>query len=207
MKRSRSRVLASAICLVLLGALRTVNPVAVWAQSGAPAAAPAAPTGFRAEFLADWDDFAKKTISLAEAMPAEKYPWRPGEGVRSVSAIYLHIASGNFGLPQAVGIQPPAGVDPRSLEKSTTDKAKVIEILKQSFAHAREAILKTSDADLDKPVKLFGQPATVREVFYVLGTHQHEHFGLCIAYARMNGVVPPWTAERQAQQQQQKPKP
>ena len=68
-------------------------------------------------------------------------------------------------------------------------------------------VLNTPDADLDKPVKFFGQPSTVRNVLYIVGTHQHEHFGLTIAYARINGVVPPWTAARQApQQEKEKPK-
>ena len=69
------------------------------------------------------------------------------------------------------------------------------------------AVLNTPDADLDKPVKFFGQPSTVRNVLYIVGTHQHEHFGLTIAYARINSVVPPWTAARQApQQEKEKPK-
>jgi uncharacterized damage-inducible protein DinB len=186
-------------------ALCVASPAAAWAQSGA-AAAPAAPTsGFRADFLSDWDDMAKKAASLAEAMPAEKYSWRP-QGARSVSEIYMHIASGNFGFMRLLGVQPPAGIDPPALEKSVTEKARVVEILKQSFAHVRRAVLNTSDADLDKSVQFFGQPSTIRNVLYIVGTHQHEHFGLSIAYARVNGVVPPWTAARQAQQQQQKPK-
>jgi uncharacterized damage-inducible protein DinB len=180
------------------------GPLAAMAQSGAPAAPTAPATGFRADFLADWDEMAKNAVRLAEAMPAEKYTWRP-EGARSVSEIYLHIAGGNFGFMRLLGAQPPAGIDPRTLEKSTTEKAKVVEILKQSFDHVRQTVLNTSDADLDKPVKLFGQPSTIRNVLYIVGTHQHEHFGLTIAYARINGVVPPWTADRQAQQQQ-KPK-
>lgn len=197
MKRSLTNALV--LALLLAGA------TAACAQSAAPQA-PAAPTsGFRADFLADWNDMAEKAVSLAQAMPAGKYNWRP-EGARSVSEIYLHIASGNYGLLRGMGIQPPAGMDPRTLEKSTTDKAKVVEILKQSFDHVRQAVLNTSDADLDKPARLFGQETTVRNVLYLLGTHQHEHFGLTIAYARSNGVVPPWTAARQAQQQQQKPK-
>ena len=175
----------------------------------AQAATQAAPaTGFRAEFLADWDDFSKKVVSLAEAMPAEKFTWRPNPQVRSVSEIYMHIAGGNFSFPRAVGMPPPADVDFRGLDK-ITDKARVVEILKQSVEYVRQAALKTSDADLDKPVKLFGADTTVRNVFYIIGTHQHEHFGLAIAYARANGVVPPWTAARQAQQhehEQQKPK-
>jgi uncharacterized damage-inducible protein DinB len=176
----------------------------------AQAAAPAAPSaGFRAEFLADWDDFSKKVVSLAEAMPADKFTWRPNAQVRSVSEIYMHIAGGNFGLLRGAGFQPAAEVDVRGLEK-TTEKAKVAEMLKQSFEHVRRAMLTTSDADLDKPAKLFGKETTVRNIYYILGTHQHEHFGLAIAYARANGVVPPWTAARQAQQheqEQQKPKP
>jgi uncharacterized damage-inducible protein DinB len=196
-----NRNLTNALVLALLLAGAT----SACAQSAAPQA-PAAPTsGFRADFLADWNDMAEKAVRLAQAMPAEKYTWRP-EGARSVSEIYLHIASGNYGLLRGVGIQPPAAMDPRTLEKSTTDKAKVVEILKQSFDHVRQAVLNTSDRDLDKPARLFGQETTVRNVLYFLGTHQHEHFGLAIAYARSNGVVPPWTAARQAQQQTQKPK-
>lgn len=166
-------------------------------------------SGFRADFLADWDDFSDKVVSLAEAMPAEKYSWRPGEGVRSVSELYMHIAAGNFVFMRFAGFEAPSGVDPRGLEK-VADKAKVVELLKQSCEHVRKAILKTADPELDRPVELFGRASTLRNLFYVVGTHQHEHFGTAIAYARVNGVVPPWTAARQAQQQQKpadKPKP
>lgn len=207
MKQTVSNVLF----FVLLGALVLAAPTAALAQGTAstPAASatPAAPTsGFRADFLADWDDMAKKAVSLAEAMPAEKYNWRP-PGARSVSEIYMHIASGNFGFMRLLGVEPPPGMDPRALEKTVTEKAKAVEVLKQSFEHVRRAVLNTPDADLDKPVKFFGQPSTVRNVLYIVGTHQHEHFGLTIAYARINSVVPPWTAARQApQQEKEKPK-
>jgi len=195
------RVLSNILFVVLLGALLLGAPRAALAQS-----APAARTsGFRADFLDDWDDMAKKAISLAETMPGEKYSWHP-PGARSVSEIYMHIASSNFFFMRSLGVQPPAGIDPGTLEKSVTEKAKAVEILKQSFEHVRQAVLNISDADLDKPAKLFGQSTTVRNVLYIVGTHQHEHFGLTIAYARINGVVPPWTAARQQKQQQQKPK-
>jgi uncharacterized damage-inducible protein DinB len=203
MKKDRSSVMF----LLILCALAA--PAATFPQGTAPApaaaAAPAVPTsGFRADFLADWDDMAKKAVSLAEAIPADKYTWRPA-GARSVNEIFMHIASGNFGFMHMLGVPLPAGIDPRTLEKTVTEKTKAVEVLKQSFEHVRQTVLKTSDADLDKPVTFFGQPSTVRNVLYIVGTHQHEHFGLSIAYARMNGVVPPWTAARQAQQQQ-KPK-
>lgn len=164
--------------------------------------AQAAPsTGFRAEFLSDWDDLAKKAVSLAEAIPAEKYTWRPSKDVRSISEIDMHIAGGNFGLLRAAGVQPPEGIDTRGLDK-ITEKEKVVATLKQSFEHVRKAILNTPDADLDKPIKLMGNSSTVRGAYFTLATHQHEHFGLAIAYARAVGVVPPWTAARQTQQHQ-----
>lgn len=193
MKRAWILCLGMIFCVGIIAA----RPAALKAQGNA-----APPTGLRGDFLADWDDMAKKAVSLAEAMPAEKYTWRP-EGARSVAEIYLHIASGNYIFPQMLGIKPPAGIDPRTLERSTPEKAKVVGILKASLEHARQAVLQTPDADLDKPVTMFGQKTTVRGLFYTLGTHQHEHFGLAIAYARINGVVPPWTAERQQRQQQQ----
>src|SRR5712692_3130231 len=96
--------------LGVLVAVLVAAPQSALAQA-ATRAAPA--TGFRAEFLADWDDFSKKLVSLAEAMPAEKFTWRPNPQVRSVSEIYMHIAGGNFSFPRAVGMPPPADVDLR----------------------------------------------------------------------------------------------
>src|SRR5258708_12400492 len=114
-------------------------------------AAPA--TGFRAEFLADWDDFSKKVVSLAEAMPAEKFTWRPNPQVRSVSEIYMHIAGGNFSFPRAVGMPPPADVDSRGLDK-ITDKATVVEILKQTVEHVLQAVRTTPNTHLPTPSQL-----------------------------------------------------
>src|SRR5437879_11300305 len=85
------------------------------------------------------EDAETKLLRLAEAVPAEKYTWRPGEGVRSVSEVFLHVAAGNYGILRRVGAQPPEGLDLRGLEKSTTEKAKVVEALKASFAHVRQA--------------------------------------------------------------------
>ena len=154
-----------------------------------------APTsGFRAEFLKQLDEVSVKLLDLAQAVPAEKYSWRPSEGVRSVSEVYVHIAAGNYFLMKFMGIDPPADFT-RDMEKTITDKRQVIEAMKKSFAHVRQAALKTSDADLEKSVELFGQNTTYRDVFFTDMMHLHEHLGQSIAYARMNGVVPPWSAK------------
>ena len=175
------------------------------ANSSTPQAVPAPASNVRAELLDRLDYYEKRFVDLAGAVPAEKYGWRPGEGVRSVSEVYLHVAAANFNLPRLFGTQPPAGMDIRGLEKSTTDKAKVIQTVKDSFAHIRQAVEHLNDADVEKTVKLFGSERTYRYVFLFITGHLGEHLGQSIAYARMNGVVPPWTEEQQRQQQQAKP--
>ncbi len=155
----------------------------------------AAPTsGFRAEFLGYLEGTEKKLLDLAGAFPAEKYSWRPAEGIRSVGESLMHIAAANYFLAGAVGMSIPEGLKPQDLEKSITEKQEVIEALKESLAHVRQAALNVSDDDGDKAVKLFGRDSTYRAVFLVMLGHISEHLGQSIAYARMNGVVPPWSA-------------
>jgi len=158
-----------------------------------PAAAPAAPaSGFRADFLTQFDDVSKKIVDLAEAVPADKYGWRPAPGVRSISEVYMHIVGGNSYIPSFIGVKPMEGIE-RGMEKSVTEKARVVDLLKKSMAHARAAVLATPVADLDKKVKIFGGESSERGVIMIIGNHLHEHLGQSIAYARANGIAPPWS--------------
>ena len=167
-----------------------IGGAAFAARGAEPAAAPA---GFRAEVIAEVDSVGKKLTDLAGAMPQEKFGWRPAPGIRSVSEVYMHVAGGDFMLPSFMGVKIPAGID-HEMEKSVTDKAKVIDTLKKSFEHVKSAVASMSDADLDKKVKIFGgREMTQRALFVVILNHMHEHLGQSIAYARTNGVTPPWS--------------
>ena len=150
---------------------------------------------FFSDFLWQWNEVEKKLTDLAEAIPQEKYTWRPAEGVRSVSEVVAHVAGGNFFIPSFIGVDPPKGFSPE-MEKTVTDKTKLLEMLTQSFGHFRQVILSKSDEDLDAPIELFGNKTTARNAFFLLLSHTHEHLGQLIAYARMNGVVPPWSAKQ-----------
>ena len=70
---------------------------------------------------------------------------------------------------------------------------KLQEALKTSYANVQKAIERLSDADLKAPVKLFGRDMTKEDAVRFLFADQHEHLGQSIAYARSNGVVPPWS--------------
>ena len=177
------------------------------AREKAAAAPQTVASGPKAEFLAEIAYYEQRYVRLAESVPAEKYAWRPLEGVRSIGEVYTHIVAANYGVARSLGTQPPAGFDFNSITAMSADKAKTIEALKVSFAHFRQAIQALSDADADKPQKMFGRQTTLRGSFMLITGHFGEHLGQSIAYARMNGVVPPWTEEQQQQQKQaEKPK-
>ena len=156
-----------------------------------PAARTQAPAvnGFRTEFLTNLDDVQEKILDLAESVPADKYSWRPGPGIRSISEVFMHVAGGNYFLSTFLGMDPPKMNG--DIEKVITKKADVIAELKRSFEHLRNAVNATSD--LEKPVKMFGTQTTHRGVLVTVLSHLHEHLGQSVAYARINGVVPPWS--------------
>jgi uncharacterized damage-inducible protein DinB len=159
-------------------------------------------SGYRSEVLAEVMIQEDKFVRLAEAIPADKYTWRPSPDVRSFAEVFLHVSTANYNLYKLVGAPPPAGVDVKGLEKSTTDKTKVMATLKDSFAHARKAITAMPDSDLDKSLDWFGGKNTERGVLLFSVRHAAEHLGQSIAYARFIGVVPPWTEDAQSQQKQ-----
>jgi uncharacterized damage-inducible protein DinB len=131
----------------------------------------------RALTLQDLKDSEQKLASLAEAIPADKYSWRPAEGVRSVSEVFMHVANANFFFPTFWGVQPPASVKGQNLEKSVTEKAKVVQTLKDSFAHLEKAVEGISDEQMTKSFDFFGEQMTTSALLFHVANHEHEHLG------------------------------
>lgn len=150
------------------------------------------PPGAGEGWLGELEHASRQLLQLAEAIPAEKFSWRPAPGVRSVSEVFMHLAIANHFLLSQAGVAP--AFDLKSLgkepEKSKTAKDDVTAFLRTSFEPLRANY---ASSDKQKKVKLFGKEATVEGVFLRILVHNHEHMGQMIAYARMNGVVPPWS--------------
>jgi uncharacterized damage-inducible protein DinB len=180
---------------------RSLLPVAVAvlvaplaASLTGPLAAQEPASGWRADFLVVMDITADKYIRLAEAIPQEKYSWRPGDGVRSVAEVLLHVAGANYGLVGSIGGAPPAGVNMQGFERSTTDQAAIVQHVRDAFAHFRAAVIAMPESDAERMVRWFGPPQVpARSFLYFIADHNGEHLGQLIAYARTNGVVPPWS--------------
>ncbi|HKW98933.1 MAG TPA: DinB family protein [Bryobacteraceae bacterium] len=169
------------------------------AVSLALAQAPQSAASFRHDYLINFSDVETKVLSLAKAIPQEKYSWRPGSGVRSVSEVYVHIANGNRLLLSVMNGMPPREAFMKTVkaneerERTVTEKSKVVADLEASFKEVHAALDRASEEDLSKAIKFFGQDATPRAVYLSIMNHASEHLGQSIAYARMNGIVPPWS--------------
>lgn len=188
------------VCLVF-GGLFTTH-----AQEKPPAAAVTPTSGPRLEFLDEVSYYQQRYLRLADAIPPEKYTWRPSEGTRTIGEVYMHIVGANYNFARMLGTPPPATVDVKALMASSGDKAKVLQALKDSFVHFSNAILAIRDSELDKEIKTPRGQMTIRGSFFLITGHLGEHLGQSIAYARSVGIVPPWTVERQRQEpEKQKP--
>lgn len=174
---------------------------AIPAAAQQPAATGSAATGLTADLLTDLGDVEKKVVGLARAIPADKFGWRPAEGVRSVSEVLMHVAADNYLLPAAVGhaADPSTGITgsdyktAQAYERRQLGRDSTIAELERSFAHLRKSLGTTSAARMGESVSMFGQTSTVRRTWILTATHLHEHLGQLIAYARSNGVAPPWS--------------
>jgi uncharacterized damage-inducible protein DinB len=150
--------------------------------------AQAQPAGIQAAFAKDAGTLSDKFIGLARVMSG-KYDWKPGQGVRSVGDVFNLIVTENGLLAAVLSGTPNAGPTPAPI----TDPEKMQEALKASYVNLQKAITALPDNDLQTTVKLFGRDWTKLDALMHVLEDQHEHLGQSIAYARTNGVVPPWS--------------
>jgi uncharacterized damage-inducible protein DinB len=159
----------------------------------APAAAQTSPADYRDEFLRQFDASSRKITALAAAMPESLYAWSPSPGVMPVAQVYMHIARYNFMYPAtSLSVPAPAGVDLDRLEQITS-KAEVTRLLDRSVEHVRAAARRMTEAQLGESTVLYGRDVAKWAVWLQLISHMNEHVGQSVAYARMTGVVPPWS--------------
>jgi uncharacterized damage-inducible protein DinB len=161
--------------------------------SACPALAQKAPEGIWEGYDGEWRHVSQQLIALAETTPEEKFAWRPAPGVRSTSEVYMHIVSANFYLLSVTGPKVPADFK-EGMEKTVTSKAEVINWLKRSLDAVKEAHLGETPKDLQRKVSIADRQATVDGIYLRIIIHANEHMGQLIAYARLTGIVPPWSS-------------
>jgi len=197
----KKRVLA--VCFILMA---FVTGSGVWAQTTDSSGDHTAPSyDMKAQSLVDLERVQKKFVDLANALPADKMTWRPSTDSRSFAELFLHVAGERYAILKLMGAAAPEGFDARAFEKTTTDKAKIVDELNKSWEFSKKTIDGMTNADFAKLIPKLGPQANAGDVVYILVADAHEHLGQSIAYARVNGIVPPWTAEAQKKAAEKKP--
>ena len=144
-------------------------------------------------------DAERRVTGLANAISEDKFDWRPSPGVRSIREILIHIANGNRLLLEIATKQPPKDALQRLIqanaagEKQALAKDKLIGMVSDSFTEVRKALEPARAGRLASDADFFGRATTFRGIFVILTAHVSEHAGQLIAYARINGIVPPWS--------------
>ncbi len=180
--------------LRILGAIAFGVPATLRAQSSGANVPITAP--LEQQFAGDLTALHDKVVALADAIPPDKYSWRPSSEVRTVAQLLMHVAGEWYYLcPRAIAAQPPAdfgapGERMRALEQMS-GKPAVLSELKAAWAHCRTTLDHVQPSRLI-PDSLPSKMGFPRVVLVVSGD-QHEHLGQLIAYARFLGVVPPWS--------------
>jgi hypothetical protein len=113
-------ILAAVFCVVTAMAAAQDRPA-----DKPPAAATSGVPGIRGEFLDEVAYYEQRFTRLADAIPADKFLWRPAEGVQSIGEVYMHVVAGNYGIANALGTPIPAGIGPKALNASANDKARL----------------------------------------------------------------------------------
>ncbi len=147
----------------------------------------------RTEFLEHFNTSMEKLIALAEAMPAERYDWKPQKDAMPVGQVYGHIARYNYNYPAtSLGVALPAGLGLDTLE-AMRNKAQLVQLLRRSADHVRKLVTDMPADQIEAGTTLYGRNVPKWAVLLQLVAHMNEHLGQSIAYARSNNVVPPWS--------------
>jgi uncharacterized damage-inducible protein DinB len=144
-------------------------------------------------FSYHFDQSVNKLTQLAEAMPEETYNWSPDGEAMTVAEVFMHIARYNYILAERwLDVDVPEGAEPAVLEE-IEDKETVVRELEKSIRHVQQFRDELTREQLHHSVEIFGETTEGWAVLFLLISHMNEHVGQAISYARMNGVVPPWS--------------
>jgi hypothetical protein len=151
--------------------------------------------------VATWFSMIEKSfVGLADAMPAEQYGFRPTNGafkdVRTFADQVKHVACANFAFYNEIEKKtPPEGCETGGPNPATT-KAELMVYLRESFAYASRVLRTLTPSNAMEPVSgPYGGDSTRLGIATLSIWHASDHYGQLVVYLRMNGIVPPASAQ------------
>jgi uncharacterized damage-inducible protein DinB len=149
----------------------------------------------KAQFIKDWERAKAYTLDYLNAMPADKYSFKPVDSIRSFSQQMLHLAQDNFAplIAAATGAQVPESIKNRDLENSPGAQSKdsVVYFVNISYDFAIQSIKDLSPSKYGEMVSLFKWKETRFAMLEKAFEHQTHHRGQTTIYIRLQGIKPP----------------
>ena len=189
--KSRLRWMARVVCVTAMammmwpgvGAARQAAPAASAPPDMTPVANPV--SGFVKAGVARYQ---KNMVAAAEAMPAEKYSFKPSPEMNSFGHLLMHIAQSNNTFCAKISGQ--AAPDAKIAESDPKDK--LVAVMKDSFAFCSTALANVDDSKLGEQLMLFGnRPISRGGALVALGGSWTDHYATEAIYLRLNGILPP----------------
>ena len=185
---------------IVLAGLAGILVLSAFTRPGSGDVAEAVPSPFTETLARDVATLESKLVSLAEAMPDEAMGWAPSEDVLTSAEVFMHIAAYNYYYPSMAGAPIPAGARVTSEYATVSEfqnKARthdeLVADLRTSFEHLASSVAAVTADRLEQETEVFGRATTVQAAWFGTVTHIHEHLGQLVAYARANGITPPWS--------------
>ena len=131
----------------------------------------------------------KNTIAAVEAMPADKFSYKPTADQMTFGHLVAHMIEANNVLcSKTAGVPAPKAEE----VKDTDSKDKLVAALKKSFDFCSDAVAKMDDSKLGELTEGFGGRQVTRAWFsLVLAANLADHYAEASLYLRLNNVLPP----------------
>jgi hypothetical protein len=154
-----------------------------------PVQPPPSSASLAGDLVKDWEGLKDTMMKLGDAMPAEKFGFKPTPELRSFGEQLMHVAGANISL---VKLLDPKAAPPTPMEKATA-KADVLKALADSFDFGSRILKDQTNATLQETVQgpRFLGPSTRARIVYRTMGHTYDEYGAMTVYLRLNGIVPP----------------
>lgn len=169
-----------------------IAPLAAWSQ---PLQAPPSSGPISAAVLAAWQRAANAMPAAGEAMPADKFSFKPTPAQLSFGEILAHEASANETLCAAMS--GATATPNESQAGATAPKEQLVARLRKSFEVCGAVVAKLTEAQLGDSVPFFGgRKATKARAAVALVADWSDHYAQAAMYLRANGILPPTAQPR-----------
>jgi DinB family len=165
--------------LGFVGALLVVGTLRPAAQS----------TTLQADVLKDWTNMKETMTKIADAMPEDKFSYKPTPAQRSFGEQVLHVAGANVGIMKTLGGKAAAP----TIDQKATSKAAILKALADSYDYGTAVLKEQTDQSIAESVqgpRFIGTATRARLVWDTIG-HAWDEYGAMTVYLRLNNIVPP----------------